>query len=153
MPLPPVKQRIWQALRLQPSTLNQLSLVVEAPAGTIYNHINKWHRQNLLTAIKLVDRTKPGPATFCYSLVDRTAINPPISNSRTISKFRKSQEIWAALERKPSTLEELCFECTRSNAYKILRGWCDKGVVVATPSPDEGDRKPKLVYSIVDSVP
>jgi hypothetical protein len=151
MPLPTVKQRIWQALRLKPSTLNELALVVDAPLPTIYVYIRRWHTAKLLAADKIHDR-KPGPAQLRYAMIDRSVISPP-PTTRLTAKLEKSQQIWAALAQKPSTIKELVTDDRRrSNIYKTLQGWLADGLITATPSPEHGKRKPPMLYSIVDSI-
>jgi hypothetical protein len=151
MSLPPIKQRIWQALRLKPSTLNDLALVVDAPKNTIYVHLIHWQAANLLIATKMHNR-KPGPAPLQYSLIDRNIVNPP-SCGRSMTSLEKSRQIWKLLESKPSTVTELCVDLKKQHVYKILRGWLRQGLIVGVRSSGDGDRrKLPMLYSIVDSI-
>ena len=153
MQTPPVKQRIWQALRLSPSTTKQLCLVVDAPKPTIYTHLREWQTLGLVTATKLPDRTKNGPKPLLYALVDRSVISPPVTE-RFVAANQTERQIWDALEQQPSTLNELTsigLTTSRTNIYKILRNWLKLGSIATTRVPDP-PRKPSLRYSIINSL-
>jgi predicted ArsR family transcriptional regulator len=77
MPNPPVKQRLWQALRLSKhSTFADLSMVVGASKVAIYTHLRHWQSLGLVDAVR-TPRLERGAPPLTYSLKDPSVTAPP----------------------------------------------------------------------------
>ncbi len=135
---------------MSPSTIGQLSVVVDAPVQTIYVHLRRFKLAGLVTATKVLGSSNGGPKPFLYSIADLSIPTPPPTN-RSIASNELEHQIWDALEKQPATIKELTRSifASRVTIYRILTNWLKLGLVAATRSPD-GPRKPSLRYSITN---